>query len=48
MQEGHMNLYVGTSCYKYYLTKLGSQVITMGLKIKELVVIPHLAGNLSL
>jgi hypothetical protein len=34
--------------YKYYLTKLGCQVITMGLKIKELVVIPCLAGNLAL
>jgi len=34
--------------YKYYLTKLGSEVITMGLKIKELVVIPCLAGNLAL
>jgi hypothetical protein len=34
--------------YKYYLTKLGSQVITTGLKIKELVIIPHLAGNLNL
>jgi hypothetical protein len=34
--------------YKYYLTKLGTQVITMGLKIKELVVIPCLAGNLAL
>ena len=29
--------------YKYYLTKLGCQVITMGLKLKELVVIPELA-----
>jgi hypothetical protein len=34
--------------YKYYLTKLGSQVITMGLKLKELVIIPNLAGHLSL
>lgn len=34
--------------YKYYLTKLGSQVITMGLDIKKLVVIPCLAGNLAL
>jgi hypothetical protein len=34
--------------YKYYLTKLGCQLITMGLKIKELVVIPCLAGNLTL
>jgi hypothetical protein len=36
------------STYKYYLTKLGSQLLTMGLKIKELVVIPCLAGNLAL
>lgn len=34
--------------YKYYLTKLGSQVITMGLKLKELVIIPNLAGHLVL
>jgi len=34
--------------YKYYLTKFGSQVITMGLKLKELVIIPNLAGHLSL
>ncbi len=31
--------------YKYYLTRFGSQVITMGLKLKELVIIPHLAGH---
>ncbi len=30
--------------YKYYLTKLGCHVITMGLKLKELVIIPELAG----
>ena len=34
--------------YKYYLTKFGSEVISMGLKLKELVIIPHLAGHLSL
>ena len=34
--------------YKYYLTKFGIQVITMGLKLKELVIIPHLAGHLHL
>lgn len=28
--------------YKYYVTKLGNQVITMGLKLKELVIIPEL------
>lgn len=34
--------------YKYYLTKFGTQVIALGLKLKELVIIPHLAGHLSL
>ena len=34
--------------YKYYLTKFGTQVVTMGLKLKELVIIPHLAGYLNL
>ncbi|MGA1825652.1 MAG: MarR family transcriptional regulator, partial [bacterium] len=29
--------------YKYYLTQFGSHVITMGLKLKELVIIPELA-----
>lgn len=29
--------------YKYYLTKLGQQVITIGLKLKELYIIPELA-----
>ena len=29
--------------YKYYLTQFGSKVITMGLKLKELVIIPELA-----
>ena len=29
--------------YKYYLTKFGRQVITIGLKLKELVIIPDLA-----
>lgn len=33
--------------YKYYLTTFGSQVITMALKLKELVIIPHLAGHLG-
>lgn len=28
--------------YKYYLTKLGKQVVALGLKLKELVVIPEL------
>ncbi len=30
--------------YKYYLTPLGKAVITLGLRIKELLVIPGLAG----
>ncbi len=30
-------------CYKYYLTALGKQVVTRGLKLKELVIIPELA-----
>jgi len=33
--------------YKYYLTKLGCQIITTGLKLKELVTIPDLAADLS-
>jgi hypothetical protein len=32
--------------YKYYITDLGRTVITMGLKLKELVVIPELARTL--
>ena len=31
-------------CYKYYLTALGKQVIALGLKLKELVIIPELAA----
>jgi hypothetical protein len=31
-------------CYKYYLTVLGKQVVTLGLKLKELVIIPELAA----
>ena len=31
-------------CYKYYLTVLGKQVIALGLKLKELVIIPELAA----
>jgi hypothetical protein len=30
--------------YKYYLTALGKQVIALGLKLKELVIIPELAA----
>ncbi len=29
--------------YKYYLTRFGSQVITMGMKLKTMVIIPELA-----
>jgi hypothetical protein len=32
--------------YKYYLTRFGQKVITMGLKLKELVIIPELSGAL--
>lgn len=32
-----------THCYKYYLTVLGKQVVALGLKLKELVIIPELA-----
>lgn len=31
-------------CYKYYLTAFGKQVIALGLKLKELVIIPDLAA----
>jgi hypothetical protein len=30
--------------YKYYLTRFGSKVITMGLELRELYIIPELAG----
>jgi hypothetical protein len=30
-------------CYKYYLTALGKQVVALGRKLKELVIIPELA-----
>ncbi len=30
--------------YKYYLTKLGRRVLLLAAKLKELVVIPQLAG----
>jgi hypothetical protein len=32
-------------CYKYYLTALGKQVIALGLKLKEMVIIPQLATS---
>lgn len=32
-------------CYKYYLTALGRQVIALGLKLKEIVIIPELAAS---
>src|SRR4051794_7614891 len=31
--------------YKYYLTQFGKHVTTAGLKLRELVLIPHLAGT---
>jgi hypothetical protein len=31
-----------THCYKYYLTALGRQVIALGLRLKNLVIIPQL------
>jgi hypothetical protein len=34
-------------CYKYYLTTLGKQIVALGLKLKELVIIPELAAGLS-
>ena len=33
--------------YKYYLTQFGKQVITTGMKLRELVVIPQLAPHNS-
>ena len=32
-------------CYKYYLTVLGKQVVALGLKLKELIIIPELAAT---
>ncbi len=32
-------------CYKYYLTALGKHVIALGLKLKQLVIIPELATS---
>jgi len=31
-------------CYRYYLTSLGKHVIALGLKLKELVILPELAA----
>src|SRR5262252_9250338 len=31
-------------CYKYYLTPLGKQVVALGLKLKELIILPQLAA----
>ncbi len=36
-----------THCYKYYLTALGKQVVALGLKLKELIIIPELAPDPS-
>jgi hypothetical protein len=40
----HGLLKKATHCYKYYLTALGKQVVALGLKLKELVIIPELAA----
>ena len=32
-----------TNCYRYYVTKLGKQIISAGLKIQELMLIPALS-----
>lgn len=31
-------------CYKYYLTGLGKKVVALGLKLKQAVIVPQLAG----
>jgi hypothetical protein len=31
-------------CYTYYLTALGKQAVALGLKLKQLVIIPDLAA----
>lgn len=33
------------NCYKYYVTKLGKQIIAAGLKIQELLLIPELSSQ---
>jgi hypothetical protein len=33
------------SVYKYYLTAFGKQVISLGLKLKELYIIPALSAQ---
>jgi len=35
------------STYKYYITELGRTVITMGLKLKNLVLVPELARAMA-
>jgi hypothetical protein len=39
----HRLIKKASHCYKYYLTVLGKQVVALGLKLKELVIIPELA-----
>jgi hypothetical protein len=41
----HGLLKKASHCYKYYLTALGKQVTALGLKLKELVIIPELAAT---
>jgi hypothetical protein len=40
----HGLLKKASHCYKYYLTALGKQVIALGFKLKELIIIPDLAA----
>jgi hypothetical protein len=44
----HSLIKKASHCYKYYLTVLGKQVIALGLKLKELLIIPELAVMASL
>jgi hypothetical protein len=40
----HGLLKKASHCYKYHLTTLGKQVIALGFKLKQLVIIPELAA----
>jgi hypothetical protein len=42
--RAHGLLKKASRCYKYYLTALGKEVVALGLKLKELVIIPDLAA----
>jgi hypothetical protein len=39
----HGLLKKASHCYKYYLTALGKQVVALGFKLKQLVIVPELA-----